>query len=98
MNFWNVLFRNVLFFIEGKEKEERKRKKKKTQPYPRLHQKKHGQKDERGDPALLLCAGEASFGILCPDVKSSAHERQRPVGTHLKEGHKNNPRDGKPLL
>ena len=44
-----------------------------SQPCPGLHQKKHDQV-EGGDPAPLLCAGETSTGLLCPDVKSSVQE------------------------
>ena len=49
-----------------------------------------------GDPAPLLCAGEASPGVLHPDVESSMQERC--VGAHPEEGHKHDPRDGTPLL
>ena len=41
------------------------------QPYPGLRQKKCDQQVEKGGPAPLLCAGEASHGVLHPDVKSS---------------------------
>ena len=47
-------------------------------------------------PSALHC--EASPGALHPDVESSVQERHRPVGTHPEEGHKNDPRDGTPLL
>ena len=47
---------------------------------------------------LPLCAGEASPGVLCPDVKSSVQERCGPVGACPEEGHGNFPRDGTPLL
>ena len=47
-----------------------------------------------GDPALVFCADEA----LLPSVVSSVQERHRPVGAHLEEGHKNDPRDGTCLL
>ena len=52
----------------------------------------------RCGPALLLCAGEASPGVLHPDVESSVQERHKPVGACPEEGYKNNPRDGTPLL
>ena len=51
-----------------------------------------------GDPAPLLCAGEASSGVLCPDVESSVQERHGLVGAHPEEGHRNDARDGTPLL
>ena len=44
------------------------------QLYPGLHRKKHGQQLEGGDPAPLLCAGEASPGVLCPDMELSVKE------------------------
>ena len=69
-----------------------------SQPYPRLHPKLRGQKFEGGDPDPLLCTGEISPGVLCPDVESSVQERHGPVGVHPEEGHKNDPRDGTPLL
>jgi len=50
------------------------------------------------DPAPVLCAGEASPGVLRPDVESSVQERHGAVGVHPEEGHKNDPRDGTPLL
>jgi len=31
-------------------------------------------------------------------VESSLQERHRPVGAHPEEGHRNDPRDGTPLL
>ena len=51
-----------------------------SQPYPGLHQKKCGQQGRGGDPAPLLCVGDASPAVLHPDVESSVRERQRPVG------------------
>ena len=53
---------------------------------------------EGGDPALILCAGETSPGVLCHDTGSSVQERQGPVRACPEEGHKNDPRDGTPPL
>ena len=52
----------------------------------------------RSDPAPLLCAGEASPGVLHPDVKSSVQERHVSVGVHSEEGHKNDQTNGTSLL
>ena len=67
-----------------------------SQLYPRLHQKKYGQKIKGGDPAPLLCTGEASPGVLHPDLES-VQERHRPAGVHPEVGHRNDLRDGRPL-
>ena len=69
-----------------------------SQLHPGLHQKKCGQQGDGGDPASLLCTGEASTGVLCPDVQSSVQEMHGPVGAHPEEEHKNDPRDGTPPL
>jgi len=53
---------------------------------------------ERGDPAPLLCSGEVSPGVVCPDVESSVQESHRPGGAHPEEGHKHDPRDETSLL
>ena len=38
-------------------------------------------------------------GVLCPAlVEPSAQERHGPVGVGPQEGHRNDPRDGEPLL
>ena len=50
------------------------------------------------DMILPLCSGEASPGVLCPDVESSVPERHGPLGVHPEEGHRNDPRDGTPHL
>ena len=68
-----------------------------NQPYPELHQKQCGQQVKGGDPAPLLCTGEASPGVLRPDVESAVQERHGSVGVCPEEGHKNDPRDGTPL-
>ena len=46
------------------------------------------------DPAPLLYTGEISPGILHSDANFSVQERCGPIGAHLEEGHKNDPRDG----
>jgi len=63
-----------------------------------LHHKKCGLQLEEDDHGPLLCAGEASPGVLSPDVESSVQKRHGPVGVHLEEGHKNDARDGTSLL
>ena len=47
---------------------------------------------------VLLCAGETSPGVLCPDVEPSARERHGLVGACPEESHKKDPGDGTPLL
>ena len=69
-----------------------------SQLYPGLDQKKSGQQAEGGDPAKLLCAGEASPGVLHPDMESSVQERHIPAGIHPEEGHKNYPSERTPPL
>lgn len=72
------------------------------QTHPGLHQKKHdqvsgqGQQVKESDPDPLLRAGEASLGVLCPDVEFSVQNRHGLVGEHPEEGHKNYPRDRTP--
>ena len=68
------------------------------QLYPGLHQKQRGQQGEGGDPASLLCTGQASPEVLHPDVESSVQERCGPVKARPKEDHRNDPRGGAPLL
>ena len=53
---------------------------------------------EGGDPAPLFCTGEASTGVLLPDVEFSEEETHGPVGAQSEEGHKNDPRGRKPPL
>ena len=69
-----------------------------SQPYPGVHQKKHGQKGKEGDHAPLLCAGEVLAGVLHPDVESSVKERHRPLRACPEKGHKNIPWNGTPFL
>ena len=47
---------------------------------------------------LLLYSGETSPGVLHPDAESSVEEKCGPAQVHPEEGHKNDPRDGTPLL
>jgi len=68
------------------------------QPYPGLNQKKCGQQGEGFDPASLLYTGEASPGVLHPDVESSVQERHGPVGVCPEKGHKKDPWNGTPVL
>ena len=63
-----------------------------------LHQKQRGQQIEGGDSALLLCSGETPPRVLRSAVEPSAQERHGPVGVGPEEGHKNDLRDGAPLL
>ena len=69
-----------------------------SQLYPGLNQKQCGQQGEGGDPDPLLCAGEASPGLVHPEVEYSVQERCRSVGACPEESHRNNPRDGTPAL
>jgi len=64
--------------------------------YPGLHQKKWGQQAEGGES--LLCSGETSPGDLHPALEPSAQGRHGPVGVEPEKGHKNDQRDGTPLL
>ena len=65
-----------------------------SQLYAGLHPKQRGQQGEGGDPAPLLCAGETSPGVLCPDVEFLVQERHGPVRVCPEEGHTDDPRDG----
>ncbi|KAK4821387.1 hypothetical protein QYF61_019288 [Mycteria americana] len=48
-----------------------------SQPYPVLHQKKHGQQVKGGE-ALLLHSGETPPAVVCPALESSVQERHGP--------------------
>jgi len=67
------------------------------QPCPGLYQEKRGQQVERGDSAPLLCSGETSSGVLHSVLEPSA-QGHGTVGAGSKEGYKNDPRAGAPLL
>jgi len=66
-------------------------------PDPGLHEKNCGQQGKVGDPAPLLCAGDTSPGILCPDVESS-EQKNRPGGACPEKSHRNDPWNGTLLL
>ena len=68
------------------------------QRYPGLHQKKHGQQVEGGDSAPVLCSGETPPEVLCPAWDIPAQAGHGPVGVDPEEGHKNDHRNGEPLL
>jgi len=69
-----------------------------SQPYPGLHQKKHGQQVDGGDSTALLCSGDTPSGVLPPALQPSAQERHGPFGVGPEEGHKNDQTAGTPLL
>ena len=68
------------------------------QPYPGLHHEQRGQQVEGGDSAPLLCSGEMPPGVLRSALQPSAQERHGPAGVRPEEGHKDDQRDGAPLL
>ena len=47
---------------------------------------------------LPLCSGRTPLGILHPALQPSAQERHGAVGAGPEEGHKNDQKDGTPLL
>ena len=69
-----------------------------SQLYPVLHQEKHGQQVEGVDSAPLFFSGEIPPGVLHPALEPSAQQGQGTVGGGPKEGHRNDPRDGTPVL
>ena len=60
--------------------------------------KKGGQQAEGGDSAPLLHSYEYPPGILNPALEPSTQEGRGTVGAGPKEGYKNDPRTGAPLL
>jgi len=46
----------------------------------------------------LCCVGEASPGVLHPDVESSVQERHGAVGACPVESHRNDAKDGTPIF
>jgi len=69
-----------------------------SQPYPGLHQEKHGRQVEGGDSAPLLCSRETPPGVLRPALELSARDRHGAVGVGPEEGHEDDHRAGAPLL
>jgi len=69
-----------------------------AQQYRGLHQEKRGQQFKGGDSAPLLRSGETPPGVLCLTLEPSAQERHGAAGASPEEGHKNDLRDGTPLL
>lgn len=59
-----------------------------------LHQNKRSQQGKGRDPAPLLCADEATPGVLHPHGEFSVQERHGPFGAHTEKGHRNDPTDG----
>jgi len=55
------------------------------QPYPRLHQKQHGQQVKGGDSAPLLRSGDNPPGVLRPALEPSARGRHGPVRERSEE-------------
>jgi len=56
------------------------------------------QQVEGGDSAPLLRSGKTPPGALRPALEPSVQERHGPVGAGPEEGHKNDQRDGAPVL
>ena len=60
--------------------------------------KKGGQHVDGGDSAPLLHSSETLPRVLCPALEPVAQERHGPVGVGQEESHKDDQRDGTPLL
>ena len=58
------------------------------QRYPGAHYKKCGQQVKGGDPATLLCSGEATSGALCSGLGSLVQKRQGTSTGSQVEDHK----------
>ena len=55
---------------------------------PGVHWEQRGQQVGGGDPAPLLCPGEATSGVLCPVLGSPVLERLGTTGDGPAEGYK----------
>jgi len=56
-----------------------------SQPYPGLHQEKHGQQVEGGDSAPLLHSGVTCLGVLCPALEPPAQVGHGVLGVGPEE-------------
>ena len=66
--------------------------------HPRMHQKKGGQQEERGDCPSLVQPSEASSEVFCPGLGPPAQERCGDFEEGPEEGHRDDHRAGAPFL
>jgi len=68
------------------------------QPYPGLHQEKHGQQVEGGVSVALLHSCETPPGVLRPALSPPTYVGHGCVEMGPEKGHKDDQRAGAPLL